>query len=203
MVGVDYSPESVELASELWQEIMAKREQKHTQHSDGAGDAEEGKDEHKEDSTNNDSDADSDAMDNQPSTAPIRFEIHDVLFPSPSPPWMPMASGGGFDVVLDKGTFDAISLSDEVDSQGKRPCERYAGAVTPLVRKGGMLLITSCNWTQEELTTWICGSGLSKGQEKSNDEEDGFEVCGSVPYSRFKFGGVEGQTVVGLAFRRR
>jgi hypothetical protein len=67
----------------------------------------------------------------------------------------------GFDIVLDKGTFDAISLSnDTID--GVRICASYAAKVAPLVRNGGWLLITSCNWTEDELKAWIDIPGTGK-----------------------------------------
>ncbi|KAK2793275.1 hypothetical protein FQN50_010015, partial [Emmonsiellopsis sp. PD_5] len=48
--------------------------------------------------------------------ASLRFEVWDVFDPRPvrELEWFPSAGGGGFDIVLDKGTFDAISLSAEV-----------------------------------------------------------------------------------------
>ena len=54
-----------------------------------------------------------------------------------------------FDVCLDKGTYDAISL-DPSGAEGKRL--QYTQSVTSLLANGGVFLITSCNWTAEELT---------------------------------------------------
>ena len=65
------------------------------------------------------------------------------------------ASQNQFDVVLDKGTFDAISLhpdQEKAKQEGRDgPRERYVEAVREMVNPGGLFLITSCNWTQEEL----------------------------------------------------
>lgn len=68
--------------------------------------------------------------------------------------WVPSVGGEkGFDVVLDKGTFDAISLSDELldDGSGRRIYEGYAEKIVGVMKKGGLLVVTSCNWTEEEL----------------------------------------------------
>lgn len=61
-----------------------------------------------------------------------------------------------FDLVLDKGTFDAISLHPDQElakSQGvPGPREAYVSSVYHLMDKAkGTLLITSCNWTMDEL----------------------------------------------------
>ncbi len=65
-------------------------------------------------------------------------------------------SSDGFDVVLDKGTFDAISLSSTRDAAGRRLCESYASRVVPFMKSGiGILVVTSCNWTEEELVCWF------------------------------------------------
>lgn len=53
-----------------------------------------------------------------------------------------------YDVVLDKGTYDAICMNPS-DSQNQRI--RYRNAVSRLVRSSGLFIITSCNWTQAEL----------------------------------------------------
>ncbi|KAL9059389.1 MAG: hypothetical protein Q9206_001518 [Seirophora lacunosa] len=100
---------------------------------------------------------------------------------------------GAFDVVLDKGTFDAVSLNAETDAEGKRVCEGYRGRVLGMVKKGGRFLVTSCNWTEEELRGWFEGAG---GQEV------GFEWEGRVEYPTFRFGGKSGQSVSGVCFRR-
>ena len=85
----------------------------------------------------------------------IAFHEWDILSQPPGA-WL----GSGFDVVLDKGTFDAICLSQEEDAQGRRICEGYREKVEPLTKKGGRFLITSCNWTEEELKDW-CRERLS------------------------------------------
>lgn len=100
-----------------------------------------------------------------------------------------------WDVVLDKGTFDAISLSPETDSLGRRDFENYPSRVKALVNYGGLFIITSCNWTQEELIGWFAGNA---------DPEFGtFKLMDSLKYAQFKFGGKSGQSVVTLVFVKK
>lgn len=119
----------------------------------------------------------------------VEFVEWDVLRSMPLPEWV----RSGFDVVLDKGTFDAVSLSAEIDGRGRRVCEGYREKVEGLVRKGGLVVVTSCNWTEEELVGWFVGG----------DGEGLLEVYGRVEYPVFRFGGVEGQSVQTVVFRRR
>ncbi|KAF2175671.1 methyltransferase-like protein-like protein 10 [Zopfia rhizophila CBS 207.26] len=116
----------------------------------------------------------------------IRFEEWDILTQDPGD-WL----GEGFDVVLDKGTYDAICLSQETDGQGRRICEGYREKVEGLVKRRGRFLITSCNWTAEELKGWFAVEG---GQFVYED---------SVKYPSFTFGGKTGQRVATLCFRRK
>ncbi|KAJ6782545.1 hypothetical protein PWT90_01373 [Aphanocladium album] len=99
-----------------------------------------------------------------------------------------------WDVVLDKGTFDAISLSDATDARGRRICEGYKARVLPLLERGGLFLITSCNWTEEELRGWFVGGESVDGAT--------FVEVGRVKYRTFSFGGVSGQTISTLCFRK-
>lgn len=103
-------------------------------------------------------------------------------------------NAAGYDVVLDKGTFDAISLSDEAlpGSGGtKRLCEGYKERILPLVREGGVFVVTSCNWTEEELRGWF------------EDEEAGLGFETAIKYRSFRFGGREGQSISSVCFRKR
>ncbi|KAL9599363.1 MAG: hypothetical protein Q9219_003896 [cf. Caloplaca sp. 3 TL-2023] len=100
---------------------------------------------------------------------------------------------GQFDVVLDKGTFDAVSLNAETDADGRRVCEGYRAKVVPMMKKGGRFLVTSCNWTEDELRKWF---------EGKDAVGDGLEWEGRVDYPSFSFGGVTGQSVSGMCFRR-
>ncbi|KAK3692242.1 S-adenosyl-L-methionine-dependent methyltransferase [Podospora appendiculata] len=99
---------------------------------------------------------------------------------------------GGWDLVLDKGTFDAISLSDERDARGRRICEGYGSRVLALLRPGGVFLVTSCNWTEAELTGWfeVAASGAGARLRRA----------GRIEYRSFSFGGVKGQTISTLCF---
>jgi EEF1A lysine methyltransferase 2 len=117
----------------------------------------------------------------------VEFKYFDLMSDSPSS-ILDGKQESGWDVVLDKGTFDAISLSEEKDDQGRRLCEGYKERVMPLVREGGLLLVTSCNWTGEELRRWFEGEGL--------------EVVGEVRYRSFVFGGAKGQTISSVCFRK-
>lgn len=166
MLGVDYSAASVQLARQIG-----------AQRALGAADVEGG-------------DGAKTVM------RKVEFIEWDVLRDAPGMWFYPSgiiysmsASKIGFDVVLDKGTFDAISLSEEVDADGRRVYERYAGKVQRLVRPGGLLVVTSCNWTEEELRRWFDGGKL--------------EYHDKVSYPSFTFGGKSGSKVVTLIFRRR
>ncbi|KAF2850206.1 methyltransferase-like protein-like protein 10 [Plenodomus tracheiphilus IPT5] len=116
--------------------------------------------------------------------ANIEFHTWDILAHSPGG-WL----GDGFNVVLDKGTFDAICLSQDTDGQGRRICEGYRERVELLVKSGGLFLITSCNWTEEELKGWF--------------NTGAFIFEGKVKYPSFTFGGKTGSSVVTLCFRKR
>lgn len=115
----------------------------------------------------------------------------DIIGSEPPLPWTKYGSSKDFDVVLDKGTFDAICLSQELDSTGRRICEGYREKVEELVKPGGRFLITSCNWTDEELRGWFAGEGSQLVFEDR------------VKYPSFRFGGKEGSSVVTLCFRRK
>lgn len=117
-------------------------------------------------------------------TGGMEFTQWDIMNVKPRPQWIE-----GWDVVLDKGTFDAISLSGETDGEGRRVCEGYRGKAEALVKKGGLLLVTSCNWTEEELKGWFEGGEL--------------EAIGRVEYPVFKFGGMTGQSVCTVCFRKK
>ena len=117
-----------------------------------------------------------------------RFEEADVVHDDLArAAWVPPA---GFDVVLDKGTFDAISLSDETLPDGRRAVEAYPARVAAVVRRGGWLVVTSCNWTEEELRARLEGPA------------SGLRWYGRVAYPSFRFGGREGSTICTVCFQK-
>ncbi|PYI07292.1 hypothetical protein BO78DRAFT_396586 [Aspergillus sclerotiicarbonarius CBS 121057] len=211
MVGVDYSIRSVELARELQRlRIHSAYLSDSDDESDSGSEGEEGGEGEKE-GGGKDKDTN------------IRFEEWDILHHDETEnenkkekkerlDWFPYDKGG-FDIVLDKGTFDAVSLSDEVVVEGdregedtaasgrkiqRRVCERYPGIVRGLVRKGGFVVVTSCNWTEEELVNWF--TSTSTGTDEGAG--DRLVVWGRVEYPRFRFGGREGQGVCTVCFQR-
>lgn len=114
----------------------------------------------------------------------IMFEQWDLLGEEPGD-WL----DGGFDVVLDKGTFDAISLMPH-DEASPHPCETYREKVVLLIKPRRYLFITSCNWTKDELISWLVPKGGA------------LELLDEAEYPTFTFGGQTGQSVVTLVFRR-
>lgn len=118
----------------------------------------------------------------------ITFEHWNIMQDPPPEEWHE-----GFDVVLDKGTFDAISLVDGTDERGRRLCEGYCERVEKLVKNNGYLLVTSCNWTKAELVKWFTDPAAGGGR---------LEVCGEVSYPAFSFGGQTGQSISTLCFKQ-
>ncbi|XP_051234361.1 EEF1A lysine methyltransferase 2 [Dicentrarchus labrax] len=90
----------------------------------------------------------------------------------------------GFDVCIDKGTFDAISLTPDNAKEGKK---LYVQAVKDVLKDKGFFAITSCNWTKEQL--------LDRFSE-------GFEFVQELPTPNFQFGGKTGNSVTALIFKR-
>ena len=115
----------------------------------------------------------------------LHFEQWDLLA-SPPGSWLK----NGFDVVLDKGTFDAISLMQH-HPRSQHPCETSRMKVTPLVKPGYFLLVTSCNWTRAELVRLL------------THEMSELEYFDEAKYPTFSFGGRTGQSVVTVIFRRK
>ena len=77
----------------------------------------------------------------QRDVAQINFEVSDFL--SQDPLCLPGMedSVGSWDLLLDKGTFDAIALAPK-DASGVSPADLYPGRVVRLLRPGGLFLIT-------------------------------------------------------------
>ncbi|KAI8612548.1 S-adenosyl-L-methionine-dependent methyltransferase, partial [Chytriomyces sp. MP71] len=129
-------------------------------------------------------------VDYSPASIALAQKIHTTMHPGASVtfatldfmPFAPFANpppaeyNTCFELAVDKGTFDAISLASGLGDTAQD------GA--PM----GMLLITSCNWTEAELIEGF---------------KEYFTFHSRKKYPTFKFGGVEGQQVVTVAFSKK
>lgn len=89
-----------------------------------------------------------------------------------------------FDIVHDKGTYDAISLHPD-DPQSKR--QAYIDNVHAMLDANGLFILTSCNWTEDELCTSFQGR---------------FVKHKTIPTPTFKFGGKTGSVITQVVFKR-
>uniref|UniRef100_UPI00398EF49D EEF1A lysine methyltransferase 2 isoform X2 n=1 Tax=Pristiophorus japonicus TaxID=55135 RepID=UPI00398EF49D len=107
----------------------------------------------------------------------LKLQVADFLHPFPNL--------SQYEICVDKGTFDVISLSPD------HPAERqnfYRQSLHRVLKNGGLFLITSCNWTKEELV---------------NHFREGFEMLQELPTPKFQFGGKSGNSVTVLVFKRK
>ncbi|XP_030060599.1 EEF1A lysine methyltransferase 2 isoform X2 [Microcaecilia unicolor] len=88
-----------------------------------------------------------------------------------------------FDIGFDKGTFDAVSLDPE-NAVEKR--EQFVMSLKHVLKPEGFFIITSCNWTKEELLHHF---------------REGFEFVEELPSPKFSFGGRTGSSVTVLVFK--
>ncbi|ELP94204.1 hypothetical protein EIN_186310 [Entamoeba invadens IP1] len=87
------------------------------------------------------------------------------------------------DVIIDKGTFDAIMVAPEkTENAGK-----YKRYISQVLAEGGIFVITSCNWTEDELVDWL-GNGL--------------DVIDQIKEGSYSFGGSQGSKTTTLFFRK-
>ena len=130
-----------------------------------------------------------------------------------------------FDLITDKGTFDAVGLAEGAPAKQRLYVRAAASLLKPSV---GLLVVTSCNSTREELMGHFCrqssggghgaeGGGLGASEDGGTGGAGHDGVCqdGAVmeraefeyvdhvrTYPTFRFGGREGSRVCTVAFRR-
>ncbi|XP_066477041.1 EEF1A lysine methyltransferase 2 isoform X2 [Tiliqua scincoides] len=107
----------------------------------------------------------------------IRLQVEDILNPSDEL--------SGFQICIDKGTFDAISLNPD---NAAEKMKQYVKALHRILRPNGFFLITSCNWTREELL---------------REFGEGFCLLEELPTPVFCFGGRTGKSVTALVFQQK
>jgi hypothetical protein len=132
----------------------------------------------------------------EPQRSSCAFTEVDFLNPSGSP-WF--AASPNFDLLIDKGTFDAISLASSFDSNQDQVkdiprtkvieglARKFKQSLQLLFNPESRFIITSCNWTKDELVQLF-------GPE--------FKVEHQIDHPSFNFGGSSGQVVTTLVFRR-
>lgn len=96
-----------------------------------------------------------------------------------------------FDILLDKGTLDAIALNQEplAHFDGRLGMEVYSSQLEKLMHADSVFLITSCNFTEEELVHLVTSGTLLKKWDR-------------IEFPSFEFGGAKGSTVCSVAFKR-
>lgn len=117
------------------------------------------------------------------SSTPIKFLQADILSPTESPV-------GQFDVLLDKGTYDAIALMPNTDIEQSR--RKYKEFLERNLMQGGRFVLMSCNFTLPEVEKFLIDQTGSLRLEK----EHVFDM------PTLRFGGAVGQQVVGVVFQR-
>ncbi|XP_067942368.1 EEF1A lysine methyltransferase 2-like [Watersipora subatra] len=110
----------------------------------------------------------------------INYEVANILLSDSSPIFSQK-----FCLAMDKGTYDAISLTPETAQPDRL---NYITNVHRLLTSGGFFFITSCNWTSHELQSHFVFSGK-------------FIFVEDIPAPTFKFGGATGQTESYVVFQ--
>lgn len=122
----------------------------------------------------------------------ITFAVCDFLQEDvPALPGMTRLEGGSvvWDLVLDKGTFDAMALGTNED--GRSFADGYPLRVGRVVKPGGYFLITSCNFTEEEL------------KNKFTSVDTGLIFHSRISFPSFSFGGKSGNVYSSVAFQKK
>ena len=103
--------------------------------------------------------------------------------------------------IVDKGTLDAMTLNPEVQiSVGTRVdniVEKYRNTLSSLLSsERGIFMITSCNWTRDELMSWFHEKKFFSGTTKSCR----LRFKEQIEHASYTFGGSSGQLVTTLIF---
>ncbi|XP_063443516.1 EEF1A lysine methyltransferase 2-like [Mytilus trossulus] len=111
----------------------------------------------------------------------IKYEVADLICDDANKKYTCL--GHTYKVCVDKGTYDAISLmpSDEIPAR-----QSYLQTLKRLMTSESLFIITSCNWTQDQLVEFF-GSDL--------------HLHDKIKTPSFQFGGKTGNTVTSLIFK--
>lgn len=97
-----------------------------------------------------------------------------------------------FDIVWDKGTFDAICLNPDQSLSLDQLRAKYRAFLGSVLASNGLFILCSCNWSKEELV-----------REFASDEMLELSLIDEIKQNSFVFGGKMGNTVTCLIFRRK
>jgi len=108
-----------------------------------------------------------------------------------------------YDVLFDKGTFDAICLNED-----KRMRNRYVAAIMSLMTPSSYFVITSCNWTQQEIIQIFESMSYFESRALEHKEladlqhaPTSLQFFKTLKHPEFSFGGRSGSTVATVAFK--
>lgn len=90
---------------------------------------------------------------------------------------------GTYDVVIDKGTYDAINLNEDYLERRKA----YINSIYNCLKCNGLLILSCCNWTNDELEDHF---------------KDNYKILEVIPTPQFKFGGKVGTIVSSVVFQK-
>ena len=107
----------------------------------------------------------------------ITFKVADLLDDAC------VESLGKFNIVHDKGTYDAVALMEDATEKQNI----YIKNVARLLEEDGFFIITSCNFTEDELIESFTPI---------------FTKHAVIPTQTFMFGGKQGNIVTSLVFKK-
>jgi len=112
--------------------------------------------------------------------ASITYKTLDILHPVES-----SGDNNYYDLLLDKGTYDAISLMEDF---GPTIRQRYLSTISDMLTPDGLFLIATCNWTREEIIQHV---------------DKYYTPLEVIPTPSMQFGGKQGNTVSVVVFKKK
>ncbi|KAF8596748.1 S-adenosyl-L-methionine-dependent methyltransferase [Ceratobasidium sp. AG-I] len=118
----------------------------------------------------------------------IRYIVSDFINEAP-PIIVEGDTSSKWDLLLDKGTYDAIALAEK-NTDGSSLVLRYPPKVSEALKSGGLFLITSCNFTEEELKAAFGAPELK------------LTYHSRIQHPTYTFGGRSGSVCSSVAFKK-
>ena len=117
----------------------------------------------------------------------IKFQPHDVLSSDP------LSCLGTFKVIIDKGTYDAICLNPDAKLNDVR--HKYIDFIHVHLQSYGYFLLTSCNWTYDELLQHFTTESHHSGSKLVFVEQ--------IKTPTLTYGGKSGNRITSVIFQKK